>query len=301
VISLGGGSAIDTGKAVSVLVTNPGKVLDYLEVIGRGQALTKPALPLIAIPTTAGTGAEVTRNAVLGSLEHGVKVSLRSSLMLPKAALVDPELTYPLPPNVTAFTGLDAFTQLVEPFVSVAANPLTDALCREGISRASHSLRNAFFKGDDVLAHRDMSLASLFGGLALANAKLGAVHGFAGPLGGLFPVPHGMICARLLSIVMDVNIHALQQRQPDAPATDRYTEIARLVTGHSHATALDGVKWVEDLCGDLKITCLADYGVTIDAIPALVEMSARSSSMKGNPIQLTSLEMSEILERAIAP
>ena len=297
VISLGGGSTIDTGKAVSVLVTNPGDALAYLEVIGHGQALTIPALPFIAIPTTAGTGAEVTRNAVLGSPEHSVKVSLRSPLMLAKVALVDPELTYSLPANVTAYTGLDALTQLIEPFVSVSANPLTDALCRDGICRASRSLRNAYLNRKDIVARRDMSLASLFGGLALANARLGAVHGFAGPLGGLFPIPHGLICARLLPIVMGVNIQAIQERQTDALALQRYTEIAQLVTGSSHASALVGVKWVEDLCNDLKITPLADYSVSRDDIPALVEMAAKSSSMKGNPIPLTSSEMFEILEQ----
>jgi alcohol dehydrogenase class IV len=299
VISLGGGSTIDTGKAVSALVTNPGDVHAYLEVIGGGQAITKPALPFLAIPTTAGTGAEVTRNAVLGSPEHGVKVSLRSPLMLPKVALVDPELTYSLPASITAYTGLDALTQLIEPFVSISSNPLTDALCREGIDRASRSLRKAYLDRGDKLARRELSLASLFGGLALANAKLGAVHGFAGPLGGLFPVPHGAICARLLPIVMEMNIDALQKRLPDSIALLRYYEIARLVTGKANATAMDGVKWVEELCADLKIACLAAYGVSRESLPVVAEMAAKSSSMKGNPIALTMSEMLEVLDRAM--
>ncbi|HEY4722033.1 MAG TPA: iron-containing alcohol dehydrogenase, partial [Anaerolineae bacterium] len=169
VIGFGGGSAIDTGKAIAALFTNSGNVLDYLEVIGRGRSLTQSALPYIAIPTTAGTGSEVTRNAVLASPQHRVKASLRSPLMLPRVALIDPELTYTLPPSVTASTGLDALTQLIEPYVSIKANPLIDAICREGMQRAARSLPRAYENGADPAAREDMSLASLFGGLALAN------------------------------------------------------------------------------------------------------------------------------------
>ena len=227
VIGFGGGSVLDTGKAIAALLTNDGDPLDYLEVIGGGQPLSKPPLPYIAIPTTAGTGAEVTRNAVLASPEHRVKVSLRSPLMLPRLALVDPELTHSLPPEVTASTGLDALTQVMEPYVSKRASPMTDALCREGMRRAARSLRRAYQQGDDPAAREDMALTSLFGGLALANAGLGAVHGFAGPLGGMFHGAHGAICARLLPHVMEVNVRALQQRLAESPALRRYDEIAR--------------------------------------------------------------------------
>jgi len=196
VIGLGGGSAIDTGKAIAALLTNGGEPLDYLEVIGRGRPLTQPSAPMIAIPTTAGTGAEVTRNAVLASPKHRVKASLRSPHMLPDLAIVDPELTYAMPPDVTTSTGLDALTQVLEPFVSNKANPVTDALCREGLARGARSLRRAVRNGRDTAAREDMALTSLFGGLALANAKLGAVHGFAGVLGGMYHAPHGIICAR---------------------------------------------------------------------------------------------------------
>ena len=187
VIGFGGGSAIDAAKAIATLVANGGDPLDYMEGIGAGKPLTKPALPIIAIPTTAGTGAEVTRNAVVASPEHRVKASLRSPFMLPRLALVDPELTYSLPPEVTAGTGLDALTQLIEPFTSHRANPMTDAFCREGLTRAARSLRRAYAHGDDTAAREDMALASLFGGLALANAGLGAAHGFAAPICGMFP------------------------------------------------------------------------------------------------------------------
>jgi alcohol dehydrogenase class IV len=190
VISIGGGSVIDAGKAIAIIATNGGEPLEFLETVGKGRTITVPPLPFIAVPTTAGTGSEVTRNAVLGSTEHGVKASLRSPLMLPRVALVDPELTYGLPPEVTAFTGLDALTQLIEPYVSIRANPLVDAICVAGIERIAGALRRAYHNGADRDARHDMALASLFGGLALANAGLGVVHGFAAPLGGQWKAPH---------------------------------------------------------------------------------------------------------------
>jgi alcohol dehydrogenase class IV len=241
----------------------------------------------------------VTRNAVLASPEHRVKVSLRSPLMLPCLALVDPELTHGMPPEITASTGLDAFTQVMEPYVSNKANPLTDALCREGLRRAARSLRRAYEHGDDAKAREDMALTSLFGGLALANAKLGAVHGFAGPLGGMFHAPHGAICARLLPYVIEVNVRASQERMPDSEALRRYDEIARILTGDEGATAGDGVAWVSEMCEALQVPPLASYGMTPDDFPALIEKASRASSMQGNPIKLTPDELQEILERAL--
>jgi alcohol dehydrogenase class IV len=299
VIGFGGGSAIDTGKAIAALLTNGGVPLDYLEVIGKGQPLTKPSAPCIAIPTTAGTGAEVTRNAVLASPEHRVKVSLRSPLMLPRVALVDPELTYTLPPEITASTGLDALTQVIEPYVSNKANPMTDALCREGMRRAARSLRQAYENGADAAAREDMALTSLFGGLALANAKLGAVHGFAGPLGGMFDAPHGAICGRLLPHVMTINVQALQEREPVSEALRRYDEVAQILIGSPKATARDGVAWMQALCETLQVPPLSTYGITEEDFPLLIEKASASSSMKGNPIQLTPDEMREILSRAL--
>jgi alcohol dehydrogenase class IV len=299
VIGMGGGSVLDTGKAVAALLTNGGDPLDYLEIIGAGRALERAAAPYLAIPTTSGTGAEVTRNAVLASPEHGVKVSLRSPLMLPRVALVDPELTHTLPPAVTASTGLDALTQVLEPYVSIKANPLTDALCREGMRRAARSLRRAFERGDDAQAREDLALTSLFGGLALANAALGAAHGFAGPLGGRFLAPHGALCAVLLPHVMALNVRALRERQPDSDALRRYDEVARLLTGRADAVAEDGFAWTAELCRDLRIPTLSAYGVTKDQVPDLVAQAAASSSMKGNPIELGTDELAEILERAL--
>jgi alcohol dehydrogenase class IV len=299
VIGLGGGSVLDAGKAIAALATNPGDVLDYLEVVGRGQSLVNAPLPYIAIPTTAGTGTEVTRNAVIESPEHGVKVSLRSPLMLPRLALVDPELTCSLPPAVTASTGLDALTQLIEPFVSVKSNPMTDAVCRAGIRRAARSLRRAYENGADREAREGMSLASLFGGLALANAALGAVHGFAGPLGGMLHAPHGAICARLLPLVMEANIKALESRHAGHVAIEKYVEIAQIVTGDKNASAQDGVKWVSDLVGELNIPPLSAHGMRESHIPEAVEKTMKASSTKGNPIALNEGELRKILERAL--
>ncbi len=299
VISIGGGSVIDAGKAIAAMLTQEGELLDYLEVIGRGRALTKPSRPLVAIPTTAGTGAEVTRNAVLASPEHRVKVSLRSPLMLPTLALVDPELTCDLPPALTASTGLDALTQLIEPFTSSRATPMTDALCRDGIVRAARSLRVAFRDGHNVAAREDMAAASLFGGLALANAGLGAAHGFAAPIGGMFPAPHGAVCAALLPHVMAANLAALRSRLPNSATLKRYDEVARLVTANASANAADGVRWVAELVRDLRIPGLSAYGVSKSHTDELVAKAAQASSMKANPISLTANELAEVLESAL--
>ena len=298
VIALGGGSVIDAGKAIAALATNPGDPLDFLEVIGRALPLRADPLPFMALPTTAGTGAEVTRNAVLGSPEHRVKVSLRSPRMLPRIALVDPELTLDLPPALTAATGLDAFTQLLEPFVSVRANPLTDSLCREGLARAARALPRAFADGSDLAARTDMSLASLFGGLALANAGLGAVHGFAGPLGGMFDAPHGAVCAALLAPVTAANLSALATRAPESPALARYREAARIVTGDPAATAPDLVPWLLDLVRRLGIPRLGHYGIGPADFAAIAGKASQASSMKGNPIGLTPEELMRVLAEA---
>jgi len=299
VIGLGGGSVIDTGKVVAAMLTNDGALEDYLEVVGAGQPLQRPAVPYVAIPTTAGTGAEVTRNAVLCVPEKKVKVSMRSPLLLPHLALVDPLLTHSMPPELTASTGLDALTQLAEAFVSNKANPLTDGLCREGLQRAGRSLRRAFTDGSDAEAREDMAVASLFSGLALANAKLGAVHGFAGPLGGMIAVPHGVVCGRLLPLVIEANVRALRERTADSAALARHDEIARLLTGNSTATAADAVAWIQDLCETFALPGLRRFGLTEDAFPEAVAKARKASSMQGNPIELTEAELGAILARAI--
>ena len=295
VISMGGGSVIDAGKAIAAIATNGGDPLEFLEVVGKGRAIAVPALPFIAVPTTAGTGSEVTRNAVLGSPEHGVKASLRSPLMLPRAAVVDPELTYGLPPAITGYTGLDALTQLIEPYVSSRANPMTDAICVEGIRRVAGALRRAYHDGSDRDARRDMALGSLFGGLALANAGLGVVHGFAAPLGGQWKAPHGALCAALLPHGMAANVAALRARALQHPSLGRYREIARLLTGRSDVTVEDGIDWVRALCAELDIPALRAWGISESDLPGIVEKAAKASSMQANPLPLTSEELTAVL------
>jgi alcohol dehydrogenase class IV len=295
VVACGGGSAIDAGKAMAALLANAGDPLDYLEIVGSGHPLTRPSLPFVAIPTTAGTGSEVTRNAVLASPEHRAKASLRSPLMLARAAIVDPDLLRGLPPRVVAASGLDALAQLVEPFVSLRANALVDGLCREGIARSARSLRRAF-EGDLSPAVRvDLALASLFGGLALANAGLGAVHAVAGPVGGMFAAPHGAACAALLAAVVRANTRALESREPRSPALARYREIAGIVTGRADAGSAELVAWIEALVAALAIPGLSRWGVGEADLPTLVAKARAASSMKGNPIVLDDRELTEIL------
>jgi len=299
VIGFGGGAALDGAKAIAALLTNPGDLFNYLEVIGRGETLRHPSAPCITIPTTAGTGAEVTRNAVLASPLHRVKVSLRSPLMLPRLAIVDAELTYGLPPAFTAATGLDALTQLIEPYISCRANPLTDALCVDGIRRVAGALRRAVEHGRDVAARSDMALASLYGGLALANAGLGAVHGIAGPIGGMFPAPHGAVCAALLPHVMEINLHALCARAPGSDALRRLNEIGRLLTGQPQADAHDAIRWLRALVSSLQIPSLATYGINATDVADIVTAAEKASSMKANPIPLTRAELTQCLEAAL--
>ncbi len=298
VIGFGGGSAIDSGKVIAALQTNSGDLQNYLEVIGRGQKIANPPAPYIAIPTTAGAGAEVTSNAVLGSPKQRVKVSMRSPLMLPRLVVVDPMLTISMPPSVTAATGLDTLTQLLEAFVSHEANALTGPLCRDGMKRVAKSLLTAYRNGDDESAREDMSLSSLYSGLALANGKLGAVHGFAGPLGGMFSAAHGTICACLLPHVIRANVHALKERSPHSAALQQFDEVGRILTGDSMATAGDGVDWINELCTTMKVPSLAELGVGEDDFPLIVEKAQQASSMKGNPIELTAQELVEILKEA---
>jgi len=299
VIAVGGGSVMDAGKAISALLTHEGSLMDYLEVIGRGRPLERPAAACIAIPTTAGTGSEVTRNAVLASPKHGVKASMRSPLMLPRLAVVDPELTYDLPPAITASTGMDALTQVIEPYVSVRANPMTDGFCLEGMGRAARSLLRAFQDGRSTAARTDMALASLLGGLALANAGLGVVHGCAAPIGGMFRAPHGAACAALLGPGMAVNIHALRLRSPGSESLARYQKIAAVLTQNPGAAPEDGPAFVRDLCAELAIPPLSSYGIREADVGALVTQALRASSMKGNPVALESQELAAMLSDAM--
>ncbi len=301
VAACGGGSVIDAGKAIAALVTNRRPVLDYLEIVGRGQPLTEAPLPFVAIPTTAGTGAEVTRNSVLSVPEKRVKVSLRSPRMLPTLALVDSDLTLGLPRALSASTGLDALTQLIEPFVSIRATPMTDALCREGMVRFARAFPRVMADGSDRSAREDMALASLLGGLALANAGLGAVHGFAGPLGGIYPAPHGAICAALLAPVCELNWRRLSQLNGSASqlALSRFDEIARLLTGKSAATAADGFRWIREQVSLAANPGLGHWGIAPAAFDEISTKAAAAGSMKGNPLVLSSADLNALLAEAL--
>lgn len=300
VVAVGGGSVIDLGKAVAALLTNGGDPLDYLEVVGRGLALTARSAPLVAVPTTAGTGAEVTANAVLTatvgtpdatSPAGRVKVSMRSPLMLPALALVDPELTASCPPAVTASSGLDALTQCLEPYVSSLANPLTDGFAAEGLRRAAGGLRRAVQDGSDEQARTDMALCSLLGGLALANAKLGAVHGLAGVIGGLLDAPHGLVCAALLAPVTEANLRALRSRATDDVALRRFADVGALLTGRGDAGAEDAVAWIRETVAALEVPGLAEVGLTPELVDQIVDGGQRASSTRGNPVALTAEEL----------
>jgi alcohol dehydrogenase class IV len=299
VAAIGGGSVLDLGKAVAMLLGNGGDPLDYLEVIGSGRKITQPSVPCVAVPTTAGTGAEVTANSVLASPAHGLKASLRSPLMIPRVALVDPELTVSCPPRITASSGLDALTQCLEPFVSVRANPLTDGLAGEGLRRAAAGLRAAHADGSDLGAREDMAICSLLGGIALANAKLGAVHGLAGVIGGTADVPHGMACAALLAPVIEANVRALRSGPPGGPALDRYAEAARLLTGRPAASIDDGLAWIRETVSLLAVPGLAAFGIGPEHADDIAAKAARSSSMQGNPVALTHRDLCAIVLQAL--
>jgi alcohol dehydrogenase class IV len=292
VLALGGGAVIDAAKSAALLATNPGDVFDYLEVIGSGRPAEHDALPLLAVPTTAGTGSEVTRNAVLASPEHGVKASLRTPRMVPSAAWVDPELTLDCPRAVTANAGLDAITQLIEPFLSPAATSLTDALIRDALPRAVPALRRVLRDPGDRAARADLSYAALISGLALSNAKLGLVHGIAGPLGGRKPIPHGAICARLLPLVLEFNFAGLGE-------TPRTRELARLVTGHPEATPEAALTTLRELVSEADIPGFAAGGLAEGDLPALVEQSLRSGSTQGNPVPVTASAVVDLLRAAL--
>jgi alcohol dehydrogenase class IV len=299
VAAIGGGSVIDVGKSVAMLLANGGDPLDYLEVIGAGRKITQPAAPCVAVPTTAGTGAEVTANAVLASPPHGVKASLRSPMMIPRFALVDPELTVSCPPRVTAASGMDALTQCLEPLVSSKATPLTDGLAAEGLRRSALGLRAAYADGHDMDARTDMAMCSLLGGIALANAKLGAIHGLAGVIGGTAEVPHGVACAALLIPVVEANVRVLTASQPGHPALDRYAQAAQLLTGKTRAPIEDGVAWIRETLALLEIPGLATFGITPGHADGIAAKAINSSSMQGNPTALTTRDLRDVVLQAL--
>jgi alcohol dehydrogenase class IV len=286
IVAVGGGSVLDTAKAAAALVPNGGDSLDYLEEVGRGRTLERPSLPFIAVPTTAGSGSEATRNSVLRVPDLNVKRSMRSEFMIPRVAVIDPALSETCPLPVAASAGLDALTHLIEGYVSKGAQPTTDALALTGIRFAAQGLLALAKAKPNVEA---MALASFWGGIVLANAGLGAVHGLVAPLGGRCSVPHGMGCACLLAATMRTNIEALRSRAPENPALGRYVEIS---------TVLGGVPDLDQLRRDLGVPSLAAFGMSPEKIP-LVIAGSRAGSMNYNPIELTDQELRGILLAAL--
>ena len=298
VLGFGGGSALDVAKSVAVLATSGTDPIDHLEVIGAGRPIEQPGLPCVAVPTTAGTGSEVTRNSVLSG--GGVKASLRSPLMLPRVALVDPDLLAGVPKTTIAASGMDALSQLIEPLLSRRANPFTDALARDGIRRSARSLHRAYREGmEDPGVREDLALASLFGGMCLANSGLGAVHGLAAAAGARLSAPHGAVCAAVLAATMDVDLRALRGRAPDHPALDRISEVATLLTGQPDAPSEDAIAWLRRLTAALSIPGLASYGLDQNEIAPVVMAAQKASSMRGNPIDLSDEEVGEIVTHSL--
>lgn len=310
IIGFGGGSVIDTAKAIAVLATNSGDVLEYLEIGGNSRKIENNGLPCIAIPTTAGTGAEATRNAVIADRKNGAKVSLRHQSMLPNLALVDPMLSWFLPPEQTAWGGMDALTQLIEAFLGNAANPLTDGLCRDGIKRCARSLRAAWLSANARLhqeepktltkaeqdARCDLSLAALQSGLSLANSRLGAVHGLASPLGGRLEAPHGALCAALLPATLALNLSKARESGGSEDLLERYKELGTLLTGSPQTGADEAINWLTDLGQSLEIPPLNHWGLKQSMYGEIIAAALKASSMKGNPVSLNESDLQLLLD-----
>lgn len=302
-IGIGGGSAIDCAKAVAAVLANGGEPLDYMEVVGKGKKITKASIPWVAVPTTAGTGAEATRNAVVHSPQHNFKASIRSEMMLPKVALVDAELAVTVPKEVTAASGSDALCQVIESYTSSGATPMSDGLSLEGIARAAKSLKRVYDHGDDLDAREDMGITALLSGITLTNAGLGAVHGFAAPIGGKYPVPHGVVCAALLPHVIKANVLALRERMPQSPSLGRYATVGRTLTGTrtlGDDEAIDAaVAFVSELTAYMNIPRLREFGIGLADVDEVVALAMKASSMRYNPVALNAEELAAVLRRAI--
>ena len=302
ILGLGGGSSIDACKAIAALTTNGGSTKDYMEVIGKGSKITKPPLPIVAIPTTAGTGSEVTKNAVIFAKEDQLKTSIRSPLMIPSVAIIDPALMTSVPASVTATCGMDALTQLIESYTSKNAQPITDALALLGLKKCRKSLLLAFKKGDSIEAREDMALASLLSGICLANAGLGAVHGFASPMGGL-QIPHGVICAALLAPTIEANIKQLIMKDPKNATLMKYAQLGEIILEKTFPSINDAhlalMNYLKDLTKELNIPTLSEFALTDSDIKSILEKVMKSSSMKYNPISLRETVLKEILDQVI--
>ena len=299
VVAIGGGSVIDFGKAIAAMLPHGNSVLDHLEGVGRGKAHSGVTLPLLAIPTTSGTGGEVSKNAVLSHVgPDGYKKSIRHDNFVPDAVILDGSLLIGADADVTATCGMDAFTQLLEPFLSPMASPLSDAIVWSGLQHLVPNLRRACGDGSaDPQVRLSMAYGSLCSGIGLANAGLGIVHGLAGPIGGWFPIPHGVICGTLMASAQQQNWSALQQRDPHHPAVERMARVGRLMPGGSSLnedkTAVDHfteslLEWVDEL----KIPRLGNYGITDADLDRIVD----AASNRNNPITLTPSEIKTLVQ-----
>lgn len=296
VVGIGGGSVLDGAKAIAGLLPGGASVLDHLEVVGRGIPYHGPSLPLVAVPTTAGTGSEATKNAVLSEHgQHGYKRSFRHDLLMARVAIIDPELLHSLPHSLMAAQGMDAFTQLLESYLSTAANPFTDALNLSGLEAFQRGFFAALEGDGEGCAW--LAYAALLSGIGLAHTGLGVVHGLASPLGALFPIPHGVVCGTLVAAATALNIRALEARLPKDRALLRYAEVGRLLTGctgddvHARAALVERLTaWQQQLA----IPRLGEYGMTHAEIPAVVAQS-RGSSMRTNPLPLHDAELAALL------
>ncbi len=290
VIAIGGGSALDLGKCAAGMIPNAGSILDYLEGVGAAKTMAVPPLPFIAIPTTAGTGAEATKNAVVSGRTPegaGFKRSFRDERLMPAVAIVDPDLMRGCPPDITAACGMDALTQLIEPLTSLKARPDIDPLCEHGIRLVAGALATAVRRGDDPAARADMAAAAFLSGVALSHAGLGAVHGLAGPVGGHAPVPHGHICAKLLPLVTAANLHALAEGRGRKESLDGYARAAEALG-----------EGITDFCSAFSFRGFGWLGFTAGMIPSVIA-GATSGSMKSNPVELTPKELTSILAAAL--
>ncbi|MDX8392031.1 MAG: iron-containing alcohol dehydrogenase [Mariprofundaceae bacterium] len=303
VVAIGGGSAVDAGKAIAGLLPLGHSVMQYLEGVGKGRAYHGPATPFIAVPTTAGTGGETSKNAVLSVIgEGGFKKSFRHEMLVARHIILDPELTLSSPPDVTAACGMDAFTQLLESYVSSGANPMTDALALSGLQKIRDALPGVCENGSNLTARAAMLYASSISGITLANAGLGSVHGLASPLGAFFPIPHGVVCGTLVHAATATNLHAMQARDADNPGLAKYAEAGRLLCACNKIDAqMDDEEARQALLAKLEawtqqfnIARLGHYGITEADIPRIVAAS-RGNSMQTNPITLNDEEIAGII------
>jgi alcohol dehydrogenase class IV len=302
VMAIGGGSVLDAAKAIAGLLPHGNSVMDHLEGVGKNVPYHGPSTPFIAVPTTAGTGSEATKNAVLSvqGLE-GFKKSFRDECLIPEYAVIDPDLLASCPRELIAADGMDAFTQLLESYVSSKANPFTDALAWSGMCAFKEGFFAAWEGAEPAAGHGRgaMAYASLLSGITLAQVGLGSVHGLASPLGAYFPIPHGVVCGTLVAAATQVNIAAMQARDPNHPALAKYAEVGRLLTGRNEADDSAARSALTELLADwserLQLPRLNRYGIGAEDFPLIVANS-RGSSMQTNPIVLTDAEIEAILD-----